>query len=162
MANEAGGDVFLLLPQVLLEGGASTDGFGVGGLGLPIVERLLEQGRAELRGELFRTILPMGGRPPLHGMISEQVSEESSPFLVDLGLVVRDTEPFFVGVGRFTTFTFFFQPRRNSLAYQYHLFSFSRHLNMADLLCFLTYATMDLVGSNSQGESSVATSLPLW
>ena len=147
MANEAGGDVFLLLPQVLLEGGASMDGFGVGGLGLPIVERLLEQGRAELRGELFRTILPMGGRPPLHGMISEQVSEESSPFLVDLGLVVRDTEPFFVGVGRFTTFTFF---------------SFSRHLNMADLLCFLTYATMDLVGSNSQGESSVATSLPLW
>ena len=44
MANEAGGDVFLLLPQVLLEGGASTDDFGVGGLGLPIVERLLERG----------------------------------------------------------------------------------------------------------------------
>ena len=59
MVDGAGGDIFLLLPQVLLEGEASTNGFGVGGLGLPIVERLLERVRAEGGGELSRTILPI-------------------------------------------------------------------------------------------------------
>ena len=107
MADVAGSNVFLLLPWVLLEGGASTDGFGVGGLGLPAVERLLEPIPAEGGGELSRTILPIGGRLPLYGMISEQVLEESSPFLADIVLVVRDTEPFFVGTRRFTTFIFF-------------------------------------------------------
>ena len=107
MADVADSDVFLLLPWVLLEGGASIDGFGVGGLGLPAVERLLEPIPAEGGGELSRTILPIGGRLPLYGMISEQVLEESSPFLADIVLVVRDIEPFFVGTRRFTTFIFF-------------------------------------------------------
>ena len=88
MANGADGDVFLLLLRVLLEGQGSMDGFGVGGLSLSTVERLLERVRAEERGELSRTILPIGGRPPLYGMMSKQVSEESSPFLADLGLAV--------------------------------------------------------------------------
>jgi len=83
--------------------------------------------------------------------MSKQVSEESSPFLADLGLAVQDTEPFFVGAGRFTTFNFFSQPIGYSLAYKYHPFSFTNHLNMADLLYFLAYATMDLVGSNNHG-----------
>ena len=69
-------------------GRASIDGFGVERLGLPAVERLLEQVRAEGGGELSRNILPIRRRPPLYGIISEQVSEESSPFLVDLGLAV--------------------------------------------------------------------------
>ena len=64
------------------------NGFAVGGLGLPTIERLLEWVRVEVGGELSMTILPMGGRPPLYGMISEQVLEELSPFLTDLGLLV--------------------------------------------------------------------------
>ena len=75
-------DVFLLLPRVLLEGRASTDGFGagglsllvVGGLGLLVVEGLLEQVQAEEGGESSRNILPIGRRPPLYGMMLEQVS----------------------------------------------------------------------------------------
>lgn len=59
MADEAGRDVFLLLPRVLLEGRTSTDGFGVGGLGLVTVKLLLEQIRAEGKGELYRTMLPI-------------------------------------------------------------------------------------------------------
>ena len=43
MANGAGGDVFLLLPRVLLEGGASMTGLRVESLGLFAVERLLER-----------------------------------------------------------------------------------------------------------------------
>ena len=54
-------------------GGASMDGFGVGGLGLLAIECLLERVRAEGGGKLLRTILPMGGRPPLYEIISEQV-----------------------------------------------------------------------------------------
>ena len=65
MADKGGGDVFLLLPRVLLERRVSVDGGGVEGLGLPAVGRLLERVRAEGGGELSRTILPMGGRPPL-------------------------------------------------------------------------------------------------
>ena len=81
----------------------------------------------------------------------EQVSEESSPLLVDLGLADQDIEPFFVGARRFTTFTFFSQPVGYSPAYKYHPFSFVCHSNMADLLYFLAYAMMDLVGSNNCG-----------
>ena len=47
MANGAGGDVFFLLPRVLLDRGASVDGFGAEGLSLLAVERLLERVRAE-------------------------------------------------------------------------------------------------------------------
>ena len=78
MVDAGGGDVFLLLPRVLLERGASVDGYGVVGLDLLIVGRLLERVQAEGGGELSKTILPMG-RPPSKGTMSEQVSEESSP-----------------------------------------------------------------------------------
>ena len=91
------------------------------------------------------------GRPALYGTILEQVSEESSPFLANLGLAVRDTEPFFVGVERFTTLIFFSQLKGNSPVYRYHLFSLTCHSNIADLLCFLAYATTNMVGSNRHG-----------
>ena len=134
MTDGIGGDVFLLLPCVLLEGGASTNEFDVGGLGLASVKRLLERVLIEGGGELSSTMLSMGGRPSLYGTISEQVSDESSPLLVDLGLANRDAKHFFVGVGRFTTFIFFSQPGGNLPAYKYHPLSFSCHSNMADLL----------------------------
>ena len=67
MANEAGGDVFLLLPQVLLEGGASMDGFSVGGLDLATVERLLNRVEAEGTIEILRTMLPMKEGLPYTG-----------------------------------------------------------------------------------------------
>ena len=71
VADVGGGDVFLLLPRVLLEGGASADGYRVMGLDLLVVERLLERVQAEGGGELSKTILHIGGRPPLKGTISE-------------------------------------------------------------------------------------------
>ena len=74
----------------------------------------------------------MGGRPSSQGTISEQVSEESSPLLADLGMVDQGTEPFSLGVGRFTTFTFFSQPVGYSPAYKYNPFSFACHSNIAD------------------------------
>ena len=86
VADEGGGEIFLLLPWVLLEGGVSTDGHGATGLDLPVIGRLLERVRAEKGGELSKTMSLMGGRPPLKGKISKQVSEESSPFLAGLGL----------------------------------------------------------------------------
>ena len=64
----------------------STDDCGVVVLDLPAIGRLLEQVRAKKGGKLSKTMLPIGGRLPSKGTISEQVSEESSPFLVDLGL----------------------------------------------------------------------------
>ena len=85
MANVGGGDVFLFLPWVLLEVGVSTDGRGAVGLDLLVVGCLLERVRAE-GGELSKAVLPIGGRLLSKGTISEQVLEESSPFLVDLGL----------------------------------------------------------------------------
>ena len=88
MANEAGRDVFLLLPRVLLKEGASIDGCGMGDLDLATIERLLERVLAERGGELSRTMLLIGGRPSLYETMLEQVSEESSPFLADLGLMV--------------------------------------------------------------------------
>ena len=65
MVDEGGRDVFLLLPRVLLEGGAFVDGRGAAGLGLPAVGCLLERVQAEGGGEPSRTTLPMGGRLPL-------------------------------------------------------------------------------------------------
>ena len=64
VAGKGGGDVFLLLPWVLLEEGAFVDGCGVAVLDLPIVGCLLERVQAKGGGEPSRTILPMGGRLP--------------------------------------------------------------------------------------------------
>ena len=59
--DEGGGDVFLLLPRVLLE---SMVGLGAEGLHLHAIEHLLEWVNAEGREQLSRTMLPIGGRPP--------------------------------------------------------------------------------------------------
>jgi len=64
MVDEGGGDVFLLLSWVMLEGGASMDGRGAEGLGLPVIGCLLERVRVEGGGKALRTILPIEGRPP--------------------------------------------------------------------------------------------------
>ena len=64
-------DVFLLLPRVLLEGGASVDGCEVANLDLLAVGRMLEWVLAKGGGELSKTILPMGGRPLSKGTTSE-------------------------------------------------------------------------------------------
>ena len=93
-------------------------------------------------------------------MMSKQVSEESSPLLADLGLVVRDTKPFFAGAGKFNTLTFFSQPVGYSPAYRYHPFSFSFRSNIADLLYFLAYATTNLVGSNNRGLAEIIARRP--
>ena len=86
----SGGDVFLLPPRVLLEGGASVKGRRAAELDLLVVGHTLERVRVEGGGELFKTIFPMEGRPLSKGTTFEQASEESSPFLADLGLA----EPF--------------------------------------------------------------------
>ena len=83
MVDVGGGDVFLLLPWVLLERGASSDSHGVVGLDFPTVEHLLERVRAEGGRELYKTMLPTRGRSPSKGTMFEQVSEESSLFLGD-------------------------------------------------------------------------------
>ena len=62
MANGGGGDVFFLLPRVLLEGGVFVVGLGAESLRLLAIERLLEWVKAEGREELSRTILPIRGR----------------------------------------------------------------------------------------------------
>ena len=105
MVGAGGRDFYLLLPQVLLEGGASIDGCGVAGLDLLAVGRLLEQARAK-GGELSKTMLPTGGRSLSKGTMSEQATEESSPFLADVDLA----KPFLLGTEMFITFTFFSQP----------------------------------------------------
>ena len=103
MVVDAGGDVFLLLPCVLLEGGALVDGSRTADLDLLAVGCTLEQVWAERGGELSKTISPMGGRPLSKGTMPEQASKELSPFLADLGLV----EPFLPGTKMFITFIFF-------------------------------------------------------
>ena len=64
MGDGAGGDVFLLLPWVLLEGGASKDCLGMGGLGWVVANLLVEWALVE-GGVLLRTMLLMERRPPL-------------------------------------------------------------------------------------------------
>ena len=86
MVDARGGDIFLLLPRVLLEEGASVDGRRAVGLDLLAVGRLLERVQVEGGGELSKTMLPMGGRLFSKGTMSEQASEESLPFLADLDL----------------------------------------------------------------------------
>ena len=72
VVDTGGGEVFLLLPHVLLEGGASIDSCGAVNLDLLAVGRTLERVRAAGGGELSK------------GTTSEQ---GSSPFFADLGLV---------------------------------------------------------------------------
>ena len=64
MANGVGEDVFLLLPRVLLEGGASKSGLGAEALGL-LAKNAYWNVQAERGGELSRIMLPIRGRPPL-------------------------------------------------------------------------------------------------
>ena len=71
--------------------------------------------------------------------------------MVDLGLADRDIEPFFAGVRRFTTFTFFSQLVGYSPAYKYHPFFFACHSNIANRLCFLVFVTTNLVGRSNRG-----------
>ena len=85
------GEVFPLLPHVLLERGAFVDNCGVVNLDLLVVRRTLERVLVARGGDISK------------GTTSEQ---GSSPFFVDLGLV----ELFLLGVGMFITFTFFSQP----------------------------------------------------
>ena len=106
VVDTGGGEVFLLLPCVLLEEGALVDIRGVENLDLLAVGRTLEYVRAEGGREPFKTILPIGGRPLSKGTMSKQASEGSSLFFVNLGL----TELFLPGTGMFITFTFFSQP----------------------------------------------------
>ena len=80
MVVDAGeGEVFLLLPCVLLEGGASVDGCEAMNLNLLVVGRMLERVRVG-GGMPSKTILPMERRPLSKGTMSEQASKESPPF----------------------------------------------------------------------------------
>ena len=106
MVDVGGGDIFLLLPWVLLERGAPVDGHKAVGFDLLAIKRLLEQVRTEGGGKLSKTMLPMGGRSLSKGTMSEQASEESSTFLVDLDLA----ELFLPSTKMLITFTFFSQP----------------------------------------------------
>ena len=60
MANGARIDVFLLLPRILLEGGAFTNGFSVRGLDLAAVKHLVERVLAEGGGELSNYVANRG------------------------------------------------------------------------------------------------------
>ena len=102
-----GGEFFLLLPRVRLDGGASIDSREAMNLDLVVVGRMLERVWAEEGEEPFKTILPMGGRPLSKGTMSEQALEGSSPFFADLGLA----ELFLLGTGMFITFTSSPNPR---------------------------------------------------
>ena len=55
----------------------------------------------------------------------------------------------------FVTFTLFSQSVRYSPAYQNHPLSFSTHSNIANRLCFLAYATIDLVGRSNRGSAKI-------
>ena len=72
MVVDAGeGDVFLLLPYVLLERGATVDDYKVVNLDLLAVGHMLGWVWAEGGGMLLKTILPMGGRPLSKGITSK-------------------------------------------------------------------------------------------
>ena len=65
MVDGVGGYVFLLLPRVLLEGGASEGCLDMGGLNWATIDLLVERALVEGGGVLSKTMLQMGGRPPL-------------------------------------------------------------------------------------------------
>lgn len=116
MADEIGENVVLLLPRVLLEGGASEGYLSSGGLDLATIELLVEWVLVEREGVLLMIMLPIGGRPSLKGTIFEQALGASIvAFLADLDLVDLEAKPFFAGGGRFTSFTSFSQLGGNSL-----------------------------------------------
>ena len=106
VVGTGGGEIFILLPRVLRERGASVGDRRVADLDLLAIGRTLERVRAERGGEPFKTILPIEGRLLSNGTTFEQALEESPPYLPDLGLA----EPFLPGTGMFITFTFFSQP----------------------------------------------------
>ena len=101
-------------------------------------------------------ILPMGGRSPTYGTISEQTSRVliamPLPFLENLVLASIEAEPLF-GADRkgFKTFTFLSQLGGYSPACQNQPCCFSCHSNLPDLFCFLTYTIMDLEGTRRCG-----------
>ena len=145
-----------MLLQVLLEGGASEGYFSSGGLGLTTIDFVVEQVLTVGGGVLSRMILPMGGRSPTYGTISEQTSRVliamPLPFLENLVLASIEAEPLFGADGKgFKTFTFLSQLGGYSPACQNQPCCFSCHSNLPDLFCFLTYAIMDLEGTRRRG-----------
>ena len=106
VVDTGGGEVFLVLPRVLLEGGELVGGHRAADLDLLAVGHMLEWVWAEGGGDPFKTVLPLGGRLLSKGTMFEQASEESPPFLAKLGLA----KPFLLGKRMFITFTFFSQP----------------------------------------------------
>ena len=148
MANRAGRDVFLLLPWVLLEGGASRASLGAEGLGLLVVERLLER-VWKGGGELTRTMFPIGGRPPPIGNNVKTSLRRIIPSLIRFGLSSPRHRALLCRHRKVHHLHPLLLTRRYPPAYKYHLFSFSYHSNMADLHCFQAYATANLVGSNN-------------
>ena len=75
VVDAGGGDVFLLLPCVLLEGGAMVNGCKVVNLDLLAVGHMLGRVWAEGGGMLLKTILPMGGRLLSKGITSKRSEE---------------------------------------------------------------------------------------
>ena len=65
MVDARGGDVFLLLPCVLLDGGALEGCLSKGGLDLVAVDLLVERVLTEKGEMLSRTMLPIGGMSSL-------------------------------------------------------------------------------------------------
>lgn len=61
--DRAGGDVFLLLARVMLEGRVSNGCLDIRGLDLVAANLLVEQ-VLDKRGVLLRTMLAIGGKPP--------------------------------------------------------------------------------------------------
>ena len=149
------GEVFLLLPQVLLEGRASEGYFNSEGLGLTTIDFMVEQVLIA-GGVLSRMILPIRGRSPTYGTISKQTSRVliamPLPFLENLVLATIKAKPLFGADGKgFKTFTFLSQLGWYSPTCQNQPCFFSCHSNLPDLFCFLTYTIMDLEGTRRCG-----------
>ena len=66
MADVKWGDVFLLLPRVLLKK-ALANGRRAVCLDLPAIGHLLERVQVKGGGELSKAMLPIGGKPPQKG-----------------------------------------------------------------------------------------------
>ena len=138
---EALGEIFLLLPLVLLEGVASKGCFGSGGLELTIVDflaiRVFNTG-----GVSSKTMLPIGESFSPYGTISKQTMGVlvATPllFLADLGFVDWQVELFFnVEGGALEIFTFFSQLEGKSPSYQNQSCWPSHHSNMPAQPCLL-------------------------
>ena len=66
-ADQTKGEVFFMLPRVLLEGGASKGCLGNGGLGLTVANFLVERDLTAGEGVLSRIVFPTGERFPTYG-----------------------------------------------------------------------------------------------